>query len=291
MNPTLQPSGKTSCGFRRTSAKHVLARPFFFLIFLLFTPVIPTLCFLFIFRNAPCQLFAPLSSTNGLTVITLTYNQTSEDININHNCRMIANSPHHYLIYTDNLNSSYCSLCQCRLYSPARCHCPSHQQDACKRRNPCEKLWFIIDTIAHFKQFVFLDNDLVILRREFLDHLQARSRVHDFLATYGHLQVKSTEYRRNFNSGLLFIRRKDHLNYSLMKKMMYDMTSMSDQGVISAFVQQNYNNWDTLSYKWHCRLLSRSGQDIPPSHCYTIHDRRDVEIVLDGLNITRMKIA
>lgn len=72
---------------------------------------------------------------------------------------------------------------------------------------------------------------------------------------------------------------------------MYDLKSEKDQSIISWFVQSFYNNWDTLSYKWHCRFLHRENQDIPPGHCYALHDKSEADEILRELNMTRLTIG
>lgn len=144
--------------------------------------------------------------------------------------------------------------------------------------------------IEAFDEFVFLDNDLIILKPVFLRHLYERSRQHDFLASYGHDFSIPQAYHRNFNSGLFFIRKQPGLNYTMMRAQMYDLKAVKDQPIVSWFIQSFYNNWDSLSYKWHCRFLRREKQDIPVEHCYTVHDQTEVDGILQQLNMSRLTI-
>lgn len=138
---------------------------------------------------------------------------------------------------------------------------------------------------------LLLDSDLVILKDSFLEHLAPRTAMHDFLATYGHrTQLKDYSYSRSFNSGLVFIRWLPDLDYDIMKKNLYQGKAGQDQYIISMFVQKYYKNWDTLSWKWHCRGLKALRQTIPPKVCYTLHDRAERDGILASLNMTRSTI-
>lgn len=128
----------------------------------------------------------------------------------------------------------------------------------------------MIRAIEEFQEFVFLDSDLLILKDFFLDHLSKRAMAHDFLASYAHKFVDSFSYTKQFNSGLVFIRRLPGLDYHKLEDLLYERKTQREQGIISNFVQSNYRNWDVLSWKWHCRMLQRLSQDIPLADCYTI---------------------
>lgn len=224
-----------------------------------------------------------------LNVITLMYDQSTEHKNIEHNCAMISRTSHKFIVYTDDMDQPYCDVCECKRFVKKHCPCPS-DEDGCDMKNPCEKLFFFIEMLGKYRELVLLDNDLLILKDYFLDRLQARSKAHDFLATYGHSGImNATIYRRNFNSGLVFIRWLPGLNYTDMKDVMYRCKSRNDQGIISEFVQEYYDNWDTLSWKWHCRGLKALKQDLPVRECYTIHDRNEVEEVLQKLGMQRLR--
>ena len=222
-----------------------------------------------------------------LTLVTLTYNQHREHPLIEHNCVFISSTIHRYVIYTDNMTRPYCNLCECRLYKKRECPCPRKD---CGRKNPCEKLLFFIDTLNDLKEMVFIDSDLLILHPQFLIFLQARAAVHDFLATYGHWTMASWNYYRDINSGLVFIRRLPHLNYSEMVDRLYKRHAWKDQVILGKFVQEKYKNWDTLSWRWHCRALKTMKQDIPYTECYTIHDRLDYRNALKAWNKTLLTI-
>eukprot|EP00737_Agarophyton_chilense_P002733 gb/GEZJ01003138.1/.p1 GENE.gb/GEZJ01003138.1/~~gb/GEZJ01003138.1/.p1 ORF type:complete len:281 (-),score=16.32 gb/GEZJ01003138.1/:701-1543(-) len=224
-----------------------------------------------------------------LNVVTLIYGQESDHVNIAHNCRIISTTRHKYFIHTDDLSQPYCTVCTCVRYNLFRCPCPTGS-DGCKVKNPCEKVEFLIQSVNTYGSFLFLDNDLLIMKREFLDHMLQRSRAHDFLASYAHQTVNSSKYLRNFNSGLMFIRRLPNVDYNLLRASLYFHKLEQDQGVVSDFFQKIYVNWDSLSWKWHCRSLKRTNQDVPVEECYTIHDRSEVVDLLKELNRTRLSI-
>lgn len=246
------------------------------------------------------EIMSPHKPLPGLTFITLNYLQPKNAVNINHNCRLITNfsrrtapvlhEAHRFIVYTDNMTSPYCRLCECREYKPYNCPCPGEEKNLCAVRNACEKLLFIEEMVASFEEFAYLDNDLIILQPVFLENLYHRSRQHDFLASYGHDMTKKSTYRGNFNSGLFFMRRIPALNYTEMRSKMYEWRSIKDQSIVSWFVHKYYKNWDSLSYKWHCRFLIREKQEIPFEDCYTLHDKMEVEDILKKMNRTRLVI-
>lgn len=229
-----------------------------------------------------------LTPPQSLTVITLIYTQVKEHKFVEHNCVMISRTRHRFIIFTDDLSQQYCRVCECRMYRKAKCPCP---RKSCGRKNPCEKLQFFINVVKEFGEMVFLDSDLLIIKNSFLDRLQARSQAHDFLATYGHRGMESHGYYNSFNSGLLFIRKLAGVNYDDLMKRLYEAGGLRDQAIISTFIQKWYKNWDTLSWKWHCRALKEMKQDIPFSECYTVHDRQEAEIVFNALNVSKLTIA
>lgn len=230
-----------------------------------------------------------VSKPPSLTVATLIYDQSDDHKNIAHNCRIIAATRHRFIIFTDDVSQSYCSLCDCRRFVKQNCPCPAQGPHACTLKNPCEKLAFVVSAVRQFREVLILDDDLLIMKHTFLDHLAARAQAHDFLATYGHDTITSVRYLRNFNSGLMFMRWLPTINYDEMTEALYRNQGARDQSTISWFVQKRYSNWDVLSWKWHCRMLLKK-QDIPPSECYTLHDRNEVSQVLKVLNATRLSI-
>lgn len=219
----------------------------------------------------------------GLTVLTLSYGSTSDSKYIAHNCAMIKPTRHKFIIYTDKPDQSFCKICDCERFVEFDCKCPG--KGKCERRNPCQKLYFYIWALRKYKEFVLLDSDLMVLKKNFLDRLQPRTKMHDFLATYGHAGITATNYKRNFNSGLIFIRYLPELDYDWMKRKMYEVKAGFDQGILSGFVHTFYENWDTLSWKWHCRGLLRFNQDLPLKDCYTFHDRAEVKQVMSQFNL------
>ena len=241
------------------------------------------------FHNTFPVAVPQVTRAEPLTVLTLIYTQSREHAFVEHNCALISQTQHHYIIFTDDLSQNYCTKCECRLFTKANCECPVED---CGRKNPCEKLFFFINLFDQFDEFVFLDSDLLILMKQFLNRLSIRSKAHDFLATYAHsiMQSMPQPYLSRFNSGLFFVRKLPRLNYDEMKKMLYDSAQKRDQYIISLFVQKRYQNWDTLSWKWHCRQLRVWNQDIPLSECYTIHDREQARKVFRALNRSLLQI-
>lgn len=256
---------------------------------------------LFLALLAPFLLLTPLyadmpgaamkGGTPPLTVVTLSYGHAWEDKNIEHNCAMISKSRHRYVIFTDNTSAAYCGVCECKMFVKKDCPCPEGL-GRCEKKNPCEKLLFFTEAIKDFREMVLLDDDLLILKDYFLDRLAKRAQAHDFLASYGHAgSVRNGSYLQDFNSGLLFIRWLPRLDYSRMERRLYDTESKRDQSIISWFVHSYYANWDILSWKWHCRLLHRLEQDMPPEVCYTLHDQREMKEILSEMNFTRLSVS
>lgn len=232
------------------------------------------------FRNIP-------TTHSHLTVVTLSFNQTVDHDFIEHNCAMISRTRHHFQIYTDDLSRRYCSVCECIKFVKKNCSCPDPDQKDCPL---CEKLHFMTEKIPEKGELLFLDNDLIILKEEFLDYMHVRSRVHDVLAEYGHFNRSSHRYYTPLNSGLLFIRALPDLDYEEMKGEQY-FANNNDQNAISRFVFDKYKNWDSLSLKWHCRFLQREGFDIPYDECYTLHDRREWPSIMSSLNKELLRVA
>lgn len=230
----------------------------------------------------------------SLNVVTLIYSTPYDHINIAHNCHLISSTSHKFFIHTDDISQPYCKLCTCIPFKLFNCPCPTGK-NGCIAKNPCQKLQFIRESVTKYQELLLLDSDLIIMKPQFLDRLKIRSEAHDFLATYGHMSVSkqnySNDYRRNFNSGLMFMRRLPHVNYNGLLTLLYARNNTErDQGIVSSFIHKNYENWDTLSWKWHCRSLKLYNQNIPPAQCYTIHDRGEVRALLKKLGTKRRTI-
>lgn len=223
-----------------------------------------------------------------LTAITLTFNKTYDQKMIAHNCAAISRTRHRYVIYTDDLSQPYCDACMCIPFAPINCKCPDTSKPGCTL---CEKLHFVKDRVEELKEFVFLDSDLIILKDHFMDRLFARSRDFDFLASYGFGDPCQRTYQSPFNSGLFFIRGLPGINYGDLIDMSWKMKSNNDQNTISKFVVANYEDWDTLSLKWHCRFLNRRKFGIRPEECYTLHGRGNtIWETLQDVNKTLLQI-
>lgn len=247
------------------------------------------------------------NAVRTLTFITLSFGSKGawRDSLVTHNCLML--NKHNkdntlstslrtrFIIYTDNTTQTYCSICQCKKFDLVNCPCPPNGRN-CDTRRQCEKLFFTTRMIATYPSFVFLDHDLIILKHSFASHLARRSTDFDFLASRTHFKRdryfgNAQNYYQVFNSGLFFIRRLPHLDIDEPKWLMYNETKAdanTDQVYFSQWVLKRYQNWDELSFKWHCRDFK--DQNIPFEHCYTLHDSGRPELVLSEHNFSLLQI-
>lgn len=218
-----------------------------------------------------------------LQVITLAVNRVNDYPFIEHNCAVISRTNHQYYVYTDDFSQPACKKCHCVKFVPSNCKCRREGHRACFF---CEKLDFYVSQLKLRKELVFLDSDLIILRDDFLDKLAFRSIIADFLASYVPTKRVLTDFYANINSGLFFMRWLPNVDYTAMRGTMIARGMLGDQNALGKFVQTTYKSWDTLSVRWHCRLLKREGYNIPPEECFTHHD--DIERVpfLRSLNRT-----
>lgn len=225
------------------------------------------------------------AAKHNLTVVSLAFGSGIHGMapNLVHNCLKLRPSGFTFEVHTDAVDSPVCRHCTCVRFRPERCKCPDPSGHDCSL---CEKLHFLVRQLDRLGELLFLDSDLIVLKDEFLTRLYPRTRVHDALGTYGHMSWNVSRYYGHFNTGLFFLRRLPGLDYTEMLRRMYREKKNGDQGTISLFVHQHYRNWDTLSLKWHCRFLRMEGYDIPPSECYTLHDRREGPGILRELNFT-----
>lgn len=155
--------------------------------------------------------------------------------------------------------------------------------------NHCEKTFFLIEVLPKLGELVFLDSDLMIIKPAMMDRLYFRSRAHDFLASHAQ-KLLGSSYFCEMNSGLFFMRWLPNLNYSEMGDIIREKKAIGDQIVLTTFVHRRYENWDTLSVRWHCRYLKRWGFDVPQEACYTIHDRHERREMLKSMNISKLKV-
>lgn len=267
-----------------TSTPHRSLKAVFFLLPVMSTLLLMPSFYLLLLKHTHYTLLAPTLNT---AVITLLFNSTIDIPSVEHNCVLLHAQRAGYYIYTDNVNASHCELCDCVPFHPLNCPCPRPEARAC---NHCEKLHFLIARLHELNEFVFLDSDVVILKEQFLARLLARARVHDMLASRGHTKPDLRRYYGHFNSGVMFLRRVDGVNYGEMIQMMYEGRRNQDQGVVSEFVFKHYRNWDRLSLKWHCRGLGKEGYDIPPGDCYTFHDRQESTRVFREMGFKLRKV-
>lgn len=208
-----------------------------------------------------------------LKFITLSFNYSGDRAVIDHNCERLSRNRYNFEIHTDDLTQPYCHKCHCVPFDVQNCTCHFPSKSNC---NHCNKLGFIVKSIRANFEFVFLDSDLVILKDELMPRLEARTIGFDFLATYGFVTHKEWTYRAQFNSGLMFIRRLDDVDYEKSFALKSKIQTNSDQVVISRFVHENYVRWDVLSLRWHCRYLDRPEHSIDISDCFTFHAHDEI---------------
>eukprot|EP00177_Eucheuma_denticulatum_P000437 GFKZ01000754.1.p1 GENE.GFKZ01000754.1~~GFKZ01000754.1.p1 ORF type:complete len:294 (+),score=11.87 GFKZ01000754.1:606-1487(+) len=227
-----------------------------------------------------------------LTFVTLSFNQSTDDRVISHNCVLISRSLHRLYIHTDSPTKPFCSLCTCIPYTPINCTCATRPSPSPPKSCVlCEKLHLIDTLLTTLPNFVYLDTDLVILNPDFMDRLSTRTTHVDFLASYGFDDPCTRQYGAMFNSGLFFIRRIAHWRQGMLVNLMSSLNATNDQNVISAFVYKAVQEWDTLDMQWHCRFLQRRNYSIPPEKCYTLHGRGPgIKETLRKLNRTLLSI-
>jgi len=213
--------------------------------------------------------------------ITLHYGTERDARSIEHNCVLARRAGASMRVYTTMPTSGYCGACQCERFVPTGCRAPS------RNKNLCEKLHFVARAVLRLGAFVYLDSDVVVTRALFFRALELRAGAHDFLAAYVHrARREAPRYRNRFNSGVFFMRRLRHLNYSTMVPRMYQLDTGNDQSVLSEFVLRHYANWDALSVRFNCRGILRFKDDVPPRDCLAIHDRSEQRELMRMLNLS-----
>lgn len=246
--------------------------------------VLMLFCFVIILLSA-LHIIPPtvFTTRNTLILLTLTFNNSYDEPLITHNCNLISQTSHQYIIYTDDISQPYCQKCACVRFIPDKCECPDPKAQVC---NLCQKLRFLIRALDLYREIVFIDSDLIVVKPEMFDAMYARTKHFDFLAAYGFVKPSFNLYS-NFNSGFMFMRKLPHLDYTHMETMMRERGYVNDQAVVSSFVQENYQHWDSLAMQWHCRFIYQKNMNIRPSDCYTFHGRGP-ELVrfLHDINLT-----
>ncbi|CDF39246.1 unnamed protein product [Chondrus crispus] len=175
------------------------------------------------------------------------------------------------------------------MYKPVACTCPDPGRSDC---NLCSKLHFMRDLLMQEREFVFLDSDVTVLHRDFLERLAIRARGFDFLASYGFAVPCATKLMRPFNSGVFFMRWIEGVDYQKLLRLPWELRSNNDQNALSAFVQREYREWDVLGMQWHCRFLAGGEVRIPAERCYTVHGRGPVvKEVMERANRTWLKVG
>lgn len=208
------------------------------------------------------------SASSVPTFITLSFNNTRELDVIEHNCVRLYNAGHTFEIHTDDLTQPFCRLCRCLPFETTNCSCPNPIGTACSH---CQKLVFIVDMLKTMPEFIILDSDLVILDDIFIPAMVSRTAYFDFVAAYGFGKPENWNYAMHFNSGLMYMRRLEGLNYDELHDIKEELGANGDQIVVSRFVHKYYKNWDVLSLRWHCRFLDRPENSIEPTDCLTFH--------------------
>ncbi len=223
--------------------------------------------------KSPFRSFSP-------TTVTLHYNSPWDGPSILHNCAQAKRIGQRMDVHTTNLSEPYCKICRCLPFTPTNCLPPNTTLGAV---NHCEKLAFLAREIPRYRQLIYLDSDAVVMKPEFFRMLHARSRVHDFLAAYGHDAYRSPKHYGFFNSGVMFIRAIPQANFTELMPRMYRYATGFDQSILTGFVFDKYQNWDSLSVRFHCRFLLQFEIDTPPAECLVIHDRREAPRLLRAL--------
>lgn len=229
------------------------------------------------------------SAVPKLQILTLNVNRPGDSPFVEHNCAVISRTRHSFNIYTDNVTQPACAKCNCIKFVPTNCRCAdvkTNLRDGVGKCFLCEKLNFYTAQLKLRRELVFLDADLILLRDDVLDKLAVRTSVHDFLASYAQGNRNVTNFYERINSGFFFMRWLPGIDYSEINKIMYTSKTKSDQRCLSAFVKRRYRNWDTLSYRWHCRFLQAGGYSIPWKECYTHHDDAERNMFLKAINFT-----
>jgi len=227
------------------------------------------------------------SDANGLktpTVVTLHYKTWYDSPIILHNCLAAKSVNVRMIVHTEYMSDEYCDVCKCVKF--AQTNCPSPLEGT---PNHCEKMYWLSEAIEEYRELIFLDADLLVMKpKEFFYGMASKALTTDFLATYAEeLAAKPSKYLFDFNSGMMFIRHKPTANYTDLVPRMYKFHTGMDQYILTLFIHENYGSrWDTLSWKWHCRGIIRLQNDVNPAHCLTIHDRDEYQVLLKLLNRT-----
>lgn len=207
-----------------------------------------------------------------------------------HNCRLVSSVPgsHTLFVYTDDLDLALCQVCSCRPFSRVQCPCsqPSASGDVSCENDYCNQLEFFHRCVETFDEFVHLDPDVILLKETFVEHLYPRTRVHNFLATFAHEMLRKPMYWKQFSTGIFFMRRLPNIDYSTVgDDANFNSTVRSMQEALTHLIHSSYDNWDSLSLKFHCRRVIKAFE-IPPSDCYTVQDNVEGPVLLANLNQT-----
>lgn len=166
------------------------------------------------------------ASTSRVPYITFMFNQTAEEVLVDHNCETLTRSGYVFHIFTNNVHQRACSTCTCHLHILTPCECPHPESNGC---GYCHKMHFMVNAMQRFSAFIFMDTDFVILKDIFIPELQSRTQYSDFLAIYVFSPVASWRYTTAFNSGLMFMRRLENVDYGSMLDNYQQRNSNGDQ--------------------------------------------------------------
>lgn len=229
----------------------------------------------------PVSAPAPAPKLQIPTALTLHFRSPWDRVYVLHNCVQARRASARMLVVTENLDETYCRVCECELFRPIGCLPPNRTAGAV---NHCEKLNFMARTVPAHGELIYLDSDVVVMTPTFFSRLAVRSKAANFLATYGHDEYRAPRHYGYFNSGVLFIRAVENANFSELMPRMYKHATGYDQSILTNWVYDYYGTeWDTLSWKWHCRNLGLLRIDTPPDECITIHDRKEAPDILARL--------
>lgn len=104
-------------------------------------------------------------------VLTLHYKTTWDSPLIMHNCLAAKSVNVRMIVHNQYMADKYCSVCTCEKFMKK--NCPSPRKG---KSSNCEKLHWIRDAIERYREFIFLDADLIVMYpREFFYGMAARA--------------------------------------------------------------------------------------------------------------------
>lgn len=217
-------------------------------------------------------------------VVTLDMGDGQDVDSVLHNCVQAARAGAQMDVHTSNIGARYCNVCRCLSHAAAGCAAANRTEHSVRQ---CEKAAFLARATPALRELIYLDADVIVMTPRFFTMLAARATVHDFLASYVHESyAELPQYYGVFSPGVLFVRHKRGASYLALLPRLHKYEERAHRAVLSGWVFDTYANWDSLSWKWHCRGLLRFRQNTPPAACLSIHDREEAPALLKLLNYT-----